>query len=92
MSRCFICDFSLLINICGFDVSEDKMLHMGFYIRKEHMSLRSIFSKDELNKSTNLKDLKSYYDAFKFFLSVTTKLENAKRNIQLLVVLTTKIV
>ena len=92
MSRCFICDFSLLINICGFDVSEDKMLHMDFYVRKEHMSLRSIFSKDELNKSTNLKDLKSYYDAFKFFLSVTNKLENAIKKLQLLVVLTAKII
>ena len=77
MSRCFICDFPLLINMHGFVVSEDKMLYMDFYIRKEHIFLRNIFAKNELNKSTKLKDLKTCYDAFKFFLSVTTKLQNA---------------
>ena len=54
------------------------------------MFLRNIFSKNEIKKLRNIKNLETYYDAFKFFLSVTTKLESAIKNMRLLIVLTMK--
>ena len=68
VSRCFICSFPHEIRVTGYGVQEKEIQYLDFCIRKEHMFLRNILSKQELNKLKNLKNLKLYYYMFKFFL------------------------
>ena len=51
---------------------------MDFCIRKQHMFSRNIFSKQGLDKSKNLKNLKKYYDVLNaFFKKIVVQLENS---------------
>ena len=50
---------------------------MDFLIRKGYDFFRNIYSQEDLSKSKNLKDLKSYYFAFKKCLNIIIFMEDA---------------
>ena len=69
--------FLLKIEISGIDASETEMSYLEFFIRKEHMFLRNIYSVKEINRSKKLKNLKKYYEAFKLFLKISSSIQVA---------------
>lgn len=75
-NRYFIYNFPLKIRGKGYEVQEKEISYMDFCIRKEHMFLRNTFSKQELNKSKYLENLKTYYDHFKLFYEFVVQLES----------------
>ena len=73
--HCVICTFPLSNNPTAFD--NDKMTYGDFLIKKEHMFLRNIFSKEELEKSAPLCNLESFHKHFMQFLEIVIFLEHA---------------
>ena len=74
---CYMCRFLLKTEISGIDASETEMSYLEFFIRKEHMFLRNIYSVKEINRSKKLKNLKKYYEAFKLFLKTSSSTQVA---------------
>lgn len=62
--KCTICNFPLHIILKGSECEDSKMLYTDFLIRKENKFFRNIYSQEDLSKSYNLKNVKSYYFAF----------------------------
>ena len=73
--HCAICTFPLSNNPTAVD--NDKMTYGDFLIKKEHMFLRNIFSKEELEKSAPLCNLESFHQHFSEFLQIVVFLEHA---------------
>ena len=42
-----------------------------FIIRYEHKFLRNIYTKEQVNYSSNIKDLQSYYETFQKFIHIS---------------------
>ena len=77
MEKRFICDFICEIKIKEYNSSESEMTYLDFIIRKENMSLKNIYSIEEINKSKKLKILENYSKVFALFLNICTSIESA---------------
>ena len=73
--ECVICRFPLATNPTAFE--NEKKSYGDFIIKKEHMFLRNIFSKDELAKSSALFSFESFHKHFIEFLEIVIFLEEA---------------
>ena len=78
--KCCICNFLLHINPKGLEYQDSEISYTDFLIRKEHKFLRNIYTQGDLLKSENLKDLESYYFAFKKFLNIIIFMEAALKD------------
>ena len=78
--KCCICNFLLHINPKGLEYQDSEMSYTDFLIRKEHKFLRNIYTQGDLLKSENLKDLESYYFAFKKFLNIIIFMKDALKD------------
>ena len=56
------------------------MSYVEFLIPKELKFFRNIYSEEALKKSESLKDLKIYYEAFKFFLEIIIDTEDSLKS------------
>ena len=52
------------------------MFYFNFLIKKEDIFLKNIYSSKDLNKSPNIKNLESYYPAFKKIFRIIIFMEN----------------
>ena len=71
--ECVLCRFPLEANPTTHE--NEKMSYGDFIIKKEHMFLRNIFSKEELLKSFPISTLKSFHKHFIEFLEIVVFLE-----------------
>ena len=71
--QCVICRFPLANNPTAFD--NEKISYGDFVIKKEHMFLRNIFSKEELEKSSPLCSFESFHKHFIEFLEIVIFME-----------------
>ena len=71
--ECVLCRFPLEANPT---TSQNKKMSYGdFIIKKEHMFLRNIFSKEELSKSSSINTFESFHKHFIEFLEIVKFLE-----------------
>ena len=72
--------------ICGFllntDAYGDHLPWYDFVIEMEHLFIRNIFSKNELEKMENVKDIESYSGCFGKFIELIPIVEGAIENLQ----------
>ena len=73
--QCVLCRFPLQANPTS--PQNEKMSYGDFVIKKEHMFLRNIFSKEELSKSPSINTFESYHQQFVKFLQIAVFLEEA---------------
>ena len=78
--NCVICRFPLATNPTTSNQNE-KMSYGDFIIKKEHMFLRNIFSKEELMKSQPLCTFESFHKHFIKFLEVVIFLEQGMNSL-----------
>ena len=71
--ECVLCRFPLEANPTN--PENEKMSYLDFIIKKEHMFLRNIFSKEELLKSSSLDTFESFHKHFIEFLEIVVFLE-----------------
>ena len=71
--ECVVCRFPLDATPTTFE--NEKMSYRDFIIKKEHMFLRNIFSKEELSKSIALNTFESFHKHFIEFLEIVIFLE-----------------
>ena len=83
---CFFCKFPLQTNPLLYekeDENEKKMTYGEFVIKKEHMFLRNVFSKEELSKSLSIATYQAFYNSFIEFLEIVDflydKIESSMR-------------
>ena len=69
-NRCCICTFPLEINPTLCDADLETISYADFIIFKEHKFLRNICSNEELAKTDNMKDVKTYHKNFVRFLKI----------------------
>ena len=71
--QCVLCRFPLEANLT---YPENKNMSCGdFVIKKEHMFLRNIFSKEELSKSSSINTFEAFHKHFIEFLEIVIFLE-----------------
>ena len=75
--ECVVCRFPLDATPSKTFVENEKMSYGDFIIKKEHMFLRNVFSKETLSKSIALSSLKSFHKHFNEFLEIVIFLEEA---------------
>ena len=63
-AKCHIRNFPLKIDPIGLDVPNNVMSYADCFIRCEHKFLRTIYSKEQLESSPEIKTLKGYYKTF----------------------------
>ena len=73
--ECVVCRFSLDATPTTAAFQNEKMNYGDFIIKKEHMFLRNIFSKEELSKSIALNTFESFHKHFNEFLEIVIFLE-----------------
>ena len=73
--ECVLCRFPLEANPTN--PQNEKMSYGDFIIKKEHMFLRNIFSKEELLKSSSINTFESFHKHFIEFLEIVVFLEEA---------------
>ena len=71
--ECVLCRFPLEANPTN--PQNEKMSYGDFIIKKEHMFLRNIFSKEELAKSSSINTFESFHMHFIKFLEIVVFLE-----------------
>ena len=71
--ECVLCRFPLEANPTN--PKNEKMSYGDFIIKKEHMFLRNIFSKEELLKSSSINTFESFHKHFIEFLEIVVFLE-----------------
>ena len=74
--RCCLWPFPLETRSTSYNVNEKLMTWSDFIIFKEHKFLRNIFSSDELSKTNNLKDFKTFHEKFVGFLKIVVFLQS----------------
>ena len=72
--ECVLCRFPLEANPTN--PQNEKMSYGDFIIKKEHMFLRNIFSKEELVKSSSINTFESFHMHFIKFLEIVVFLED----------------
>ena len=73
--KCVVCRFPL--DATPTTVENEKMSYGDFIIKKEHMFLRNVYSKETLSKSTALVTFESFHKHFSGFLKIVIFLEEA---------------
>ena len=73
--KCVVCRFPL--DATPTTVENEKMSYGDFIIKKEHMFLRNVYSKETLSKSTALATFQSFHKHFSDFLKIVIFLEDA---------------
>ena len=79
--ECVLCRFPLEANPTTSE--NEKMSYGDFIIKKEHMFLRNIFSKEELLKSSSIATFESFHKHFIEFLEIVVFLEEEIKSSQL---------
>ena len=69
-NKCYICNFPIKINTKRPNVPNPEMSYTDFYRRYEHIFLRDIYSKEELESSDQLKTSENYKKIFHKFLII----------------------
>ena len=73
-TKCVMCDFKLSVG-SRFGPENDKLTYFDFVVKEEHLFLRNVYDEDVLQKSGQIKDLKTYYKTFKIFVNCTTLID-----------------
>ena len=73
--RCVLCSFPLEANLTNAQNNKDTMSYGDFVVKKEHMFLRNIFSKEQLSKSAAISTFESFHKHFIEFLEIVIFLE-----------------
>ena len=71
--RCVLCTFPLEANLTNHQ--NENMSYADFVVKKEHMFLRNIFSKEQLSKSLAIFTFESFHKNFIDFLEIVIFLE-----------------
>ena len=71
--RCVLCTFPLEANLTNHQ--NENMSYGDFVVKKEHMFLRNIFSKEQLSKSLAISTFESFHKHFIEFLEIVIFLE-----------------
>ena len=66
--KCVICKMPLRPIFSSPNTPDSEMYYGDFIIRYEYKFLRNIFSKEQLESSSQLRSLESYYEAFESFI------------------------
>ena len=69
--KCVICKFLLKVEPTNYQTPDDDMAFCDFIIRYEHKFLRNIYTKEQINYSSDTKDLQSYYETFQKFIHIS---------------------
>ena len=69
--KCVICKFSLKVEPTDYQTPDDEMTFGDFKIRYEHKFLRKIYTKDQINYFSDIKDVQSYYQTFQKFIHIS---------------------
>ena len=69
--KCVICKFPLKVEPTNYQTPDDEMTFGDFIIRYEHKFLRNIYMKEQINYSSDIKDLQSYYKTFQKFIHIS---------------------
>ena len=72
--ECVVCRFPL--DATPTTIENEKMSYGDFIIKKEHMFLRNVFSKETLSKSIALETFESFHEHFSDFLKIVIFLED----------------
>ena len=75
--KCVVCRFPLDATPTTTTVENEKMSYGDFVIKKEHMFLRNVFTKETLSKSIALATFESFHKHFSDFLKIVIFLEDA---------------
>ena len=75
--KCVVCRFPLDATPTTTTVENEKMSYGDFVIKKEHMFLRNVFTKETLSKSIALVTFESFHKHFSDFLKIVIFLEDA---------------
>ena len=54
--KCIICKFSLKFEPTNYQTTDDEMIFGDFLIRYEHTFLRNIYTNEQINYSSDIKD------------------------------------
>ena len=74
--KCLICNFPLKIDPIGPDVPNNEMSYRNFYIRHKDKFLRNIYSKEQLERTPQIKTLQEYYKTFQKFIKICVSLQS----------------
>ena len=55
--KCVICKFPLKVELTNYQTPDDEMTFGDFIIRYEHKFLRNIYTKEQINYSSDIKDV-----------------------------------
>ena len=69
--KCVICKFLLKVEPTNYQTPDDERTFSDFIIRYEHKFLRNIYTKEQINYSSDIKDLQSYYETFQKFIHIS---------------------
>ena len=69
--KCVICKFPLKVEPTNYQTPDDEMTFGDFIICYEHTFLRNIYTKEQINYSSDIKDLQSYYETFQKFIHIS---------------------
>ena len=69
--KCVICKFRLKVEPTNYQTPDYEMTFGDFIIRYEHKFLRNIYTKEQINYSSDIKDLQSYYETFQKFIHIS---------------------
>ena len=69
--KCVIFKFPLNVEPTNYQTPDDEMTFGDFIIRCEHKVLRNIYTKEQINYSSDIKDLQSYYETFQKFIHIS---------------------
>ena len=74
--KCYICNFSLKIDPVGPDIPNNRMSYGDFFVRFEHKYLRNIYSKEQIESSTQIKTLKDCHKTFQKLIKIHVSLQS----------------
>ena len=69
--KCVICKFPLKVELTNYQTPDDEMTFGNCMVRYEHRFLRNIYTKEQINYSSDIKALQSYYETFKKFIHIS---------------------
>ena len=69
--KCVICKFPLKVEPTNYQTPDDEMTFGDFTIRYKHKFLRTIYTKEQIDYSSDVKDLQSYYKTFQKFIHIS---------------------